>query len=410
MLRSSRVPSSLHFHRLGRRILCGLAAVVLMAAPAWAGSAAPAAPWSTFDEGLVLLNEELPGFGGLFFDAAEGLHVYMVGGQADGVAEFFGTGVQVHVADYEFAQLQSWRESMRSLLSLPGVVYLDVDEKQNRVRVGIDRAQAGLVTRKLESGLAGLQVPREAVRFEETDPIYPMVTLSGAFNPVPGGVEINFPGFLCTLGFNIRFGGADSTCYFMTNSHCTNVQGGVESTPYLQPAGGASIGTEVYDPIYFTGAPCPAGRRCRYSDSSAAVYNSPGLCELGAIARTTGLGSTTVNPAVPRWKIVSKLGSPTVGQLMAKVGRTTGWTEGSVVATCADTGVAGSNITLLCQSFVNAGVGGGDSGSPVFRRRLDSSLAQLAGILWGGNFAGTQFVFSPMDNIELEVGIALPVF
>lgn len=388
--------------------LIGLAAL-LLAMPALAQTH-PMLGLTTFDEGLVLLNRELPGFGGMFYDQEGHLNVYMVGGRQEGVVELFGADAQVLPGRYELAQLQRWRESMRDLLAEPGILLLDVDETLNRVRVGIDRASPRLATRSLERGLAERRIPREAVVFEETDPILPMVTLSDPFNPVPGGVEINFPGFLCTLGFNLRFGGADSPCYFMTNSHCTSIQGGVESTPYFQPAGGAHIGTEVYDPTYFTGAPCPVGRQCRYSDSAGALYDSPGLCEFGKIARTTGIGSTTVDPNAPRWMIVSKLGSPTVGQLMAKVGRTTGWTEGTVVATCVDTGVAGTNVTQLCQSFVNAGVGPGDSGSPVFRRRLDSSLAQLAGILWGGNGAGTQFVFSPMDNIEFEVGRPLPVF
>lgn len=300
---------------------------------------------------------------------------------------------------------------MRDMLGDPSVVLMDVDEKLNRIRVGVDRNLLKRAVRSsLEMQLSDLQVPAAAVVFEEVDPVFQLAhTLSSAFNPVPGGVEINFPGFLCTLGFNIRFGDAGA-CYFMTNSHCTTVQGGVESTPYFQPAGGASIGTEIYDPTYFSGSPCPAGRVCRYSDSAAALYNSPSLCEFGAIARTTGLGSVTINHNQPRWQIVSKLSTPVVGMQMDKTGRTTGWTRGPVTATCVNVNVSGTNITQLCQTFVTATVGSGDSGSPVFRPRLDSSLAQLAGILWGGNGPGTQFIFSPMANIEFEVGIALPVF
>ncbi len=383
------------------------AATLLVVSPALAQ---PPRALASFDEGLALLNEELPGFGGMFLDDEGVLNVHMVGGLKAGVSELFGTEVKVLAARYEFSRLQSWRESMRDLLSEPSIVLLDVDEKLNRVRVGVDRTVSGRGTRALELQLADLAIPAGAVVFEEVDPIFPMVTLSSAFNPVPGGVEINYPGFLCTLGFNVRFGGNDSPCYFMTNSHCTTTQGGVESTPYLQPAGGAAIGTEVFDPTYFVGAPCPAGRVCRYSDSSAAIYDAALSCEFGAIARTTGLGSVTINNNQPRWQIVSKLASPLVGMRMNKTGRTTGWSEGLVTATCADISVSGTNITLLCQSAVAAAVGSGDSGSPVFRIRLDSSIAQLAGLLWGGNGPGTQFIFSPMANIEFEVGIALPVF
>jgi hypothetical protein len=88
-----------------------------------------------------------------------------------------------------------------------------------------------------------------------------------------------------------------------------------------------------------------------------------------------------------------------VGQTVNKVGRTTGWTQGRVSNTCVNTGVQGSNIVQLCQTFVAAGVGSGDSGSPVFS---GTSSVTLVGILWGGS--GNQFVYSPISNIEQELG------
>jgi hypothetical protein len=91
-----------------------------------------------------------------------------------------------------------------------------------------------------------------------------------------------------------------------------------------------------------------------------------------------------------------------------KVGRTTGWTRGSVGATCVNVNVSGSNITQLCQTLVSARVGGGDSGSPVFRRQGSGSNVTLVGILWGGS--GTSlYVYSPLSNIEAELG-ALTTF
>ena len=88
---------------------------------------------------------------------------------------------------------------------------------------------------------------------------------------------------------------------------------------------------------------------------------------------------------------------------MNKVGRTTGWTAGNITNTCVNTGVSGSNIVQLCQTFVSAGVGGGDSGSDVFQVTSGSNV-QLAGVLWGGNSGGTQFVFSPFGNVTRELG------
>jgi hypothetical protein len=89
-----------------------------------------------------------------------------------------------------------------------------------------------------------------------------------------------------------------------------------------------------------------------------------------------------------------------------KVGRTTGWTQGKVSGTCVDTGVQGSTIVLLCQTFVTGSgviVQGGDSGSPVFAITSGNEVKLLGG-LWGGNQSGTQFVYSPIANIEAELG------
>jgi hypothetical protein len=57
----------------------------------------------------------------------------------------------------------------------------------------------------------------------------------------------------------------------------------------------------------------------------------------------------------------------------------------------------------LCQDFVDAGVGGGDSSSPAFKI-ISGDNVQLYGILWGGDSAGTMFVYSPLSNVEDELG------
>ena len=68
-----------------------------------------------------------------------------------------------------------------------------------------------------------------------------------------------------------------------------------------------------------------------------------------------------------------------------------------------NTGVQGSRIVQLCQNFVSAGVGGGDSGSDVFQV-VSSTNVKLAGILWGGSSSGNQFVYSPFANVVRELG------
>jgi hypothetical protein len=140
------------------------------------------------------------------------------------------------------------------------------------------------------------------------------------------------------------------------------------------------------------------------SDALRARYASGTTSALGKIARTTGAnnGSLTLNGNFT----IAHEGTAVVGQAVSKVGRTTGWTRGPVSATCVNVNVNGSNITQLCQTLVSAGVGGGDSGSPAFRGT--GSNVTLLGILWGGS-GSNLFVYSPMANIESELG-ALTTF
>nr|WP_273000261.1 hypothetical protein [Hydrogenibacillus schlegelii] len=98
---------------------------------------------------------------------------------------------------------------------------------------------------------------------------------------------------------------------------------------------------------------------------------------------------------------LGKAGSPYAGQILDKIGRTTGWTYGKVTGTCVDVNQAGSDITLLGQDIVAAGSGGGDSGSPVFYWHGGNEVI-LYGLLWGGS--SDLFVFSNMYNIEKELG------
>src|SRR5947199_4171844 len=88
-----------------------------------------------------------------------------------------------------------------------------------------------------------------------------------------------------------------------------------------------------------------------------------------------------------------------VGQTVNKVGRTTGWSQGQVTNTCVNTGVSGSKIVQLCQDWVSASVGPGDSGSGVFAITSGTDV-QLRGTPWGGTGPGTVFVYSPIPTIQ----------
>lgn len=305
-------------------------------------------------------------------------------------------------------QVARWFElASPEVLALPGTVFAAHDEATNRVLVGVENAAA---INGVRTALTHLGIPGSAFTIQETEPIYQLATLRDRFRPTVAGVQIHFGNFLCSLGFNADSGTQRS---FITASHCTNTQGGVEGTQYFQPTSTIDptvIATEVADPLYFKGGQCPRGRKCRFSDSSRAVYSASTTSTRGSIAATSAPnnGSLTVTGSFSVTSQDNTTTSFPIGARVDKVGRTTGWTQGNVTQTCANVNVSGSQITQLCQTLVvnpnNAViVQGGDSGSGVFRITSGTSV-QMVGILWGGNSAGTQFVFSPLSAVERELG------
>ena len=360
------------------------------------------------------LARSVPGFGGFFYDAQGTPTMYLTSPVARGQAEralapylqqhgVAAARIQTRPAAHSWDQLERWHARISpEALNVAGAVYVDADEALNRITVGAERGAVG----RVRASLARLGLPADAVVVQEAQPITFAVaapkpkpgggqSLQGRVRPIVAGVQINFPGFLCSLGFNISGG-------FITASHCTNVQGGNNSTPYWQPLKSTDpvqIATEVADPNYTTGGTCPAGRRCRRSDSAKASYANGITSTLGGIAQTARVGrSLTITG---KWTVTGE-SVAAVGQVVNKVGRTTGWSQGQVTNTCVDTNVSGSDITQLCQNFVSATVGSGDSGSPTFAISSGNNVT-LVGILWGGS-GSSSFVYSPMANIHSDLG------
>ena len=386
-----------------------------------ASSPAPAVASQEPEGEQAALARVVSGFGGLFLDESGAPTVYLTDpGQRlsaqralTGIARDHGfdpSALRVRKGDFTWQQLEAWFEpASRSAMAERGVVYADLDEASNRVTIGVENADAGGRTRSL---LRRLGVPDRAVLIRETRPVELAATLQDRVRPVGGGLQINFGNFLCTLGFNAIRGGVDS---YITNSHCTDVQGGTNGTKHYQQDrfhANTQIGTEVADPTYFTGGPA---RRTGAAATATAPADATWRGSLTPWAESSALrraaastGPLTISSANPSFTINSERANSLVGQTVNKIGRTTGWTFGKVTATCVTTNVSGSNITQLCQSFVGAGVGGGDSGSPVFNWSGTGNTVRLAGILWGGS-GNNLFVFSPMSGIEKELG-ALTTF
>jgi len=398
-------------------------------APSFFGS--PANPQAdllnTFDARLARIADAVPGFAGFYFEDGA-LNVVMTAAAQSGSAaavrsslgrELRALGIdldaqpfRVHVGQYDFRELHTMHTAATGLLSIPTVVFTDADEVRNQITVGVEN-EATAAT--VEAQVAMLGLPEGAVNIVLTDPIELMQGLRDRVRPVAGGLQINFPGFICTLGFNVRSPNRPNVHGFVTNSHCTNNQwqfNPAAPTPYAQPSGVATcpagdncIGYEAHDAPGTTGGACPAGRLCRNSDAAGGMYLAGVPNDFARIYRTTARGSLTIDASDPQWSIVQEAATNSpVGTEIHKTGRTTGWTWGSVTASCANTNVGGTNFTTFCQDHVTGptgSVGGGDSGSGTYRRLGGGSDVELTGILWGGG-GSTLFVYSPMERVRMD--------
>ena len=287
-----------------------------------------------------------------------------------------------------------------AVMSLGGTVFADNDERANKLVFGVENAHA---IAGVERALAAVGVPSADYAVVVTEPIQQLATLQDRFRPTQAGSQIHFGNYLCTMGFNVDHAGGRS---FITNSHCTNTQGGTEGTTYAQPTRTVDptvIATEAADPSYFKGGVCPRGKMCRYSDASRALYSSSVVSNRGDILKTTGANNSSLTVAGV-FAVTSQDNTTSnfaIGTVLNKVGRTTGWSQGPVSRTCVNTNVSGSRIHQLCQTFVDAAVAGGDSGSPVFRITSGDN-GELVGILWGGGTG--YYVMSPLKQIVQELG------
>jgi hypothetical protein len=295
-------------------------------------------------------------------------------------------------------ELEELHKQLLPLFALPGVVYTDVLEDEDRFEIGVVSEK---LFRGVEKELKRLGVRRDKVDIVVTRPILPMTTLRDYVRPLEGGLQVAFSKSLCTLGFNAVRSGVGG---FVVNSHCTDEWGKLDGTDHYQPlvAEANFIGSEIVDPPFFRRGACPRGWECRWSDTAYSQRASGVTANLGLLSRTDSVNTGSVN-VVGNFRIVSEAtGNATVGEVVNKVGRTTGWSQGQVTRSCVNTAVFGTNRVFLCQDWVNARVGSGDSGSPVFRI-ANSPLTNdvsLYGVLWGGTSDGTTFVYSPMANVQ----------
>ncbi len=127
---------------------------------------APSAPAATFDDKLVKIGELAPGFGGMYFDDKGALQVYMKNAadlrSADAMkaaqaqvssaiasvlgADFLaqnavrkGRAQELNIikGDYDVVELAKWKKSVGPALDGQEIVFVDLDERRNRVTIGV---------------------------------------------------------------------------------------------------------------------------------------------------------------------------------------------------------------------------------------------------------------------------------
>lgn len=392
---------------------------------------------------LAELSRAVSGFGGAYLDPTGNVVVNLVdlsrsAGSEMAVRQVLGShglartfrkdaAVRYMPARFSFAQLATWRDALVERALSSGVVnFVDLDEMNNRVTLGVRTSMDAAATRRLATEVG---VDTAALRFElvgeyrdasssvlsaaMTSP--PCSTLgSHGCSPIVGGLGVGGNSALgyATLGFVVSHNGVQR---WITASHATSVKFGGDATAFRQAtwANGTDLGSETYDKPYWN---CSVFR-CRNSDASLMAFAAGAAGQVGLIARTQspsgpgqGNGSLTISSSTPYFKILDVTGPGGVmqGQEVHKVGRVSGWTYGYVTSTCADYntgGVLPPWYKVNCADRANMLVDDGDSGSPVFLR-VDAELATLTGLVTGRD--GTSSVISRYAGVrgDLEQGSA----
>lgn len=404
-----------------------------------------------------LADSQLPGFGGLYYDedgvpvvylkdtsrvstARERVRAFLARG-ALGNGSRLGeidraiSGLRVRSARYDYRELYDWYSSrlIPMASTLRGLVMTDIDERQNRIVIGISQPSEIAAAR---SKIAALGIPPGAfdvvhypvramdapLAVENCDPIFAIIPcdeqgpsgtnfqINSTHRPVVGALQLGYQtiegSFICSIGFNIAHRYADGTLdpekYFVTASHCGE-QGIMTGLFMGQSTISELVAGEEADPSLVSSAidpACPIGRLCRYSDAALYKY-FPGVGVLHGGVAFPGIGSLTV---VENRSVVGA-GDPIVGMAVHKIGRTTGRTVGVVQQACVNMQVfkirdgqqVDTGRTMLCQAEASYESAEGDSGGPVVEVWPDGTLV-ARGIHWRGGGG-----FSPMNSALQEL-------
>lgn len=381
------------------------------------------------------LARVVPAFGGFFLDDSGSLVVYLKGLE-------HGTAMRAALvpflqrlaaergnpqgrlprilyrkAEFSFAELSAWRDLVENpLFAIEQVVLIDVDERENRLFIGLTD-EGG--RQKAEAVLSGLGAPSRMVRMEVIGAALPQsgsaaptassepgtcTHLQGYCRPLMGGFQIVFardggsPNHFCTLGFTALVG---DQVAFVTNAHCSDDEWNFDATLFYQPIAAHLIGQEAADP---NGWSCETSFKCRYSDAS--LVHARVATDVGYIGRPSAIGSLTVSSTKPRFTVGSS-GNAYVGETVYTIGHVSGLQRGTVDKTCTSFKKTAELRwhKVLCSDVTDLNAGEGDSGGPMFLWGGSSDVVTLVGVLFARNSFYDHTFFSPMSGIREDLGV-----
>ena len=97
--------------------------------------------------------------------------------------------LQVRAARFDYVRLTDWRSRLREGLDVPGLVFLDIDESNNQLRVGVQKGTSHDV---VTAAIASLNVPADAVTVEDAEPVRFATTLRDRIRSTVAGIQIAF--------------------------------------------------------------------------------------------------------------------------------------------------------------------------------------------------------------------------
>ncbi|HEY9226826.1 MAG TPA: hypothetical protein VIP11_09280 [Gemmatimonadaceae bacterium] len=397
---------------------------------------------------FVEIAREVPSYAGHFLDPSGQLTAYVADGAAfsaarNAIAQRIQSGrirlprsarvgvVAVRKADFTLQQLSDWRDSvfLNVLGDVQGVITDDLDEGRNRVTIGIIAGQESTIEPIVRAKLARMGVPEAAVRFESQAPIRratgrvsrfmtPPSTLGSKADTLMGGLRVwwTYAGsdpHLCSIGFTAELSGGRHG--FIAAAHCSADTWNTNFDDwYYQPRSDTNptiVANELFDP---PGGTCPILWPCgtyRFSDANLNILSTAYASKWrrGLLARPRNrvgngaAGDTTLSSTRPYLYVVGTVNDVVQGQVIDKIGATTGWTFGTVTNTCQDYIehiYDPSQQMVRCSYKASVRADGGDSGGPMFT--WDGEDGVLAyGILFAES--GPDSWFSKWPNVASEL-------